>query len=154
MFTHLDDKGKAQMVDIGDKVETVRVAKAQAFIKLSEGTLNLINDQKVPKGDIFSTSRIAGIMAAKKTWELIPLTHPIPINQISIDFEIKNDGILIFSQVKTNFKTGVEMEALIAVNVAALTIYDMIKAVEKGAIIEDVKLLYKSGGKSGTYEYA
>jgi len=154
MFTHLDDKGKAQMVDIGDKVETVRVAKAQAFIKLSEGTLNLINDQKVPKGDIFSTSRIAGIMAAKKTWELIPLTHPIPINQISIDFEIKNDGILIFSQVKTNFKTGVEMEALIAVNIAALTIYDMIKAVEKGAIIEDVKLLYKSGGKSGTYEYA
>jgi|UniRef100_A0A7C5KGE7 cyclic pyranopterin phosphate synthase len=154
MFTHLDDKGKAQMVDIGDKVETVRVAKAQAFIKLSEGTLNLINDQKIPKGDIFSTSRIAGIMAAKKTWELIPLTHPIPINQISIDFEIKNDGILIFSQVKTNFKTGVEMEALIAVNIAALTIYDMIKAVEKGAIIEDVKLLYKSGGKSGTYEYA
>jgi cyclic pyranopterin phosphate synthase len=154
MFTHLDDKGKAQMVDIGDKVETVRVAKAQAFIKLSEGTLNLINDQKVPKGDIFSTSRIAGIMAAKKTWDLIPLTHPIPINQISIDFEIKNDGILIFSQVKTNFKTGVEMEALIAVNIAALTIYDMIKAVEKGAIIEDVKLLYKSGGKSGTYEYA
>jgi cyclic pyranopterin phosphate synthase len=152
MFTHLDDEGKAYMVDIGDKVETVRIAKAQAFIRLSDKTLNLINDQKVPKGDIFSTSRIAGILAAKKTWELIPLTHPIPINQVNIDFEVKVDGIFILSQVKTSFKTGVEMEALVAVNIAALTIYDMIKAVEKGAIIEDVKLLYKSGGKSGIYK--
>lgn len=141
------------MVDISDKVETVRVAKAQAFIHLSDKTLNLINDQKVPKGDIFSTSRIAGILAAKKTSELIPLTHPIPINQVNLDFEVKNNGILILSQVRTSFKTGVEMEALVAVNIAALTIYDMIKAVEKGAVIEDVKLLYKSGGKSGTYEY-
>jgi cyclic pyranopterin phosphate synthase len=154
MFTHLDEEGKAYMVDIGDKVETVRVAKAQAFIRLSDKTLNLINDQKVPKGDIFSTSRIAGILAAKKTWELIPLTHPIPINQINIDFEVKDNGILILSQARTSFKTGIEMEALVAANIAALTIYDMIKAVEKGAIIEDVKLLYKSGGKSGTYEYA
>ena len=154
MFTHLDEEGKAYMVDIGDKLETVRVAKAQAFIRLSDKTLNLINDQKVPKGDIFSTSRIAGILAAKKTWELIPLTHPIPINQINIDFEVKDNGILILSQARTSFKTGIEMEALVAANIAALTIYDMIKAVEKGAIIEDVKLLYKSGGKSGTYEYA
>jgi cyclic pyranopterin phosphate synthase len=154
MFTHLDEEGKAYMVDIGDKVETVRVAKAQAFIRLSDKTLNLINDQKVPKGDIFSTSRIAGILAAKKTWELIPLTHPIPINQINIDFEVKDNGILILSQARTSFKTGIEMEVLVAANIAALTIYDMIKAVEKGAIIEDVKLLYKSGGKSGTYEYA
>lgn len=153
MFTHLDEEGKAYMVDISDKVETVRVAKAQAFIHLSDKTLNLINDQKVPKGDIFSTSRIAGILAAKKTSELIPLTHPIPINQVNLDFEVKNNGILILSQVRTSFKTGVEMEALVAVNIAALTIYDMIKAVEKGAVIEDVKLLYKSGGKSGTYEY-
>ncbi|AEE14590.1 molybdenum cofactor biosynthesis protein C [Thermodesulfobium narugense DSM 14796] len=153
MFTHLDDKGKAHMVDIGEKIDTVREAKAQAFIRLSEKTLNMIKDQSIPKGDIFSTSRVAGILAAKRTWELIPLTHPIPINQINIDFEIKDNGILIFSQVKTNFKTGVEMEALVAVNLAALTIYDMIKAVERGAIIEDVKLLYKSGGKSGTYEY-
>ncbi|MEO1784433.1 cyclic pyranopterin monophosphate synthase MoaC [Thermodesulfobium sp. 4217-1] len=153
MFTHLDEEGKAYMVDIGDKVETVRVAKAQAFIRLSDKTLSLINDQKVPKGDIFSTSRIAGILAAKKTWELIPLTHPIPINQINLDFEVKDNGILILSQARTSFKTGVEMEALVAANIAALTIYDMIKAVEKGAVIEDVKLLYKSGGKSGTYEY-
>ncbi len=153
MFTHLDEEGKAYMVDIGDKVETVRVAKAQAFIRLSDKTLSLINDQKVPKGDIFSTSRIAGILAAKKTWELIPLTHPIPINQINLDFEVKDNGILILSQARTSFKTGVEMEALVAASVAALTIYDMIKAVEKGAVIEDVKLLYKSGGKSGTYEY-
>ncbi|AWB10250.1 cyclic pyranopterin monophosphate synthase subunit MoaC [Thermodesulfobium acidiphilum] len=153
MFTHLDNKGKAHMVDIGKKIDTIREAKAQAFIRLTEKTLNIIKDQNIPKGDIFSTARIAGILAAKKTWELIPLTHPIPINQISIDFEVKENGIMIFSQVKTNFKTGVEMEALVAVNLAALTIYDMIKAVERGAVIEDVKLLYKSGGKSGTYEY-
>ncbi len=142
------------MVDVTLKPSTERKAIASGFIYMKPQTLKLILDGKIPKGDVFSVARIAGIAAAKKTWELIPLCHPLNITSINVDFspEKKNKRIKIISEVKVTGQTGVEMEALTAVSVAALTIYDMCKAVDKDMIISEIMLLEKYGGKSGTYK--
>ena len=150
-FTHLDNSGKAKMVDVGEKTDSVRIAKASGLVTTNQEVLDLVQNDSLPKGDLFAAVRIAGIMAAKKTSELIPLCHPLAINAIEVDIEVVERGFLITAMVKTSGKTGVEMEALTAVSVAALTAIDMIKAVDKSAIITDVKLLEKSGGKSGTW---
>lgn len=153
-LTHIDEKGRAKMVDVTQKLSTERKAIASGLIYLKPETLKLILDGKIPKGDVFSVARIAGILAAKKTWELIPLCHPLNITSINIDFlpEKKNKRIKIISEVKVTGQTGVEMEALTAVSVAALTIYDMCKAVDKDMVISEIMLLEKYGGKSGVYK--
>ena len=150
-FTHLDNSGKAKMVDVGEKTDSVRIAKASGLVTTNQEVLDLVQNDSLPKGDLFAAVRIAGIMAAKKTSELIPLCHPLAINAIDVDIEVVERGFLITAMVKTSGKTGVEMEALTAVSVAALTAIDMIKAVDKSAMITEIKLLEKSGGKSGTW---
>lgn len=150
-LTHLDSSGKAKMVDVGEKNDSVRIAKASGLVTTKSQVLDLVKNNSLPKGDLFAAIRIAGIMAAKKTSELIPLCHPLAINAVDIDVETVKQGILITAMVKTSGKTGVEMEALTAVSVAALTAIDMIKAIDKSAMITDVKLLEKSGGKSGNW---
>jgi len=152
-FTHLDKNGGARMVDVSNKPITIRIAIAQCVIRMSLETFNIIIQEKAQKGNVLETARIAGIMAAKKTSELIPLCHPLPISQVQIDFipQKETSSFLIQSMVKTDAKTGVEMEALTSVSVAALTIYDMCKAVEKGMIISDIHLVKKTGGKSGDW---
>jgi cyclic pyranopterin monophosphate synthase len=150
-LTHLDEKGQAHMVDVGAKAETERMAVARGEITLKPETLQLIRQGLMKKGDVLSVARIAGIQAAKRTWELIPLCHPIPINQVEIDLEVDDElGLIrIEATVKTTGKTGVEMEALTAVSVAALTVYDMVKAVERTARIGNIRLVEKHGGRSG-----
>lgn len=150
-LTHLDAKGRAQMVDISEKTETVRRAVARARVVLAPATVSLLRDNAVPKGDALAISRIAGIMAAKRTSELIPLCHPLPVTKVSVDLQITDTGVEIEAEVRVTGKTGVEMEALTAVAVAALTLYDMVKAVDKGAVITDIRLEEKSGGKSGDF---
>ncbi len=152
-LSHLDDAGAARMVDVTDKDVTAREATAEATIQLSADAYEAAIAGTGPKGDVLAAARIAGIMAAKKTSELIPLCHPLPIAKAAIDFEplAERHALRIISMVKTTGQTGVEMEALTAVSVAALTVYDMVKAVDKGAVIETVRLLTKSGGKSGSY---
>lgn len=150
-FTHLDETGKAKMVDVGEKSDSLRIAKASGLVTTNSQVLDLVQNNALPKGDLFAAVRLAGIMAAKKTSELIPLCHPLAINAIEIDIETTKQGFLITAMVKTSGKTGVEMEALTAVSVAALTAIDMIKAVDKSAMITEVKLLEKSGGKSGAW---
>jgi cyclic pyranopterin phosphate synthase len=153
VMSHLDSRGNAVMVDVSEKMETKREATASAAVRMTPDTLRLIMDRKVTKGDVFSAARIAGIMAAKKTPFLIPLCHPLNISSVAIDFEIdeQNSSVRIFSTVRTVGKTGVEMEALTAVALASLTIYDMCKAIDKGITITDIYLLKKTGGKSGSY---
>jgi cyclic pyranopterin phosphate synthase len=150
-LTHLDEHGQAHMVDVGSKVETERLAIARGEIHLLPETLKLIRLGLMKKGDVLGVARIAGIQAAKRTWELIPLCHPIPINQVEIQLELDDEmgGVRIEAAVRTTGKTGVEMEALTAVAVAALTIYDMVKAVERTARIENIRLVEKHGGRSG-----
>jgi cyclic pyranopterin phosphate synthase len=143
-FSHLNDKGEANMVDVGAKPIQERVAKAAGKIFLQEKTLQLIQKNAIEKGDIFSVARIAGIQAAKNTFNLIPLCHQLQLTKIAVDFEVEKDGICTFSMVKCNGKTGVEMEALTAVNVALLTIYDMCKAVDKQMMMSDIKLVEKT----------
>ena len=152
-FTHIE-RNKASMVDISKKTNTNRIAKASAKVKFSDSSYIKIKENGSSKGEILSTARIAGIQAGKKTSELIPLCHSITINFLSIDFKLddKNNEIIINSTCKTNDKTGVEMEALVAVSTAALTIYDMCKAIDKSIQINDIKLNFKSGGKSKTYK--
>ena len=152
-FTHLDDKGQVRMVDVGDKTATKRVAVAKGRISMGVKTLAAILDEKVKKGNVLETARIAGVMAAKKAWDLIPMCHPINITYARVDFspDQEKNCIHIEAQVSLTEKTGVEMEALTAVSVAALTIYDMCKAYDKAMEISDIHLAYKSGGKSGTY---
>jgi len=154
-FSHIKD-GKVNMVDISGKNTTYRVAVAKGSILINRETLKLINSESLTKGNVYETARISGIMAAKKTAELIPLCHPITINKVDIIFwnEVGEDFSTIFTEaiVKTDSKTGVEMEALTAVSVTLLTIYDMIKAVEKKAEISNIKLIYKEGGKSGKFQ--
>ena len=147
-LSHLDEKGRARMVDVGNKPITAREAVAEGFITLQLATLQAIVDKTVPKGEVLSTARIAGIMAAKKCGELIPLCHPLGIESISVDFELsKTDTrIRIIARAKLSGKTGVEMEALTAVSVAALTIYDMCKAIDKEIVIGGIRLLKKTGG--------
>jgi cyclic pyranopterin monophosphate synthase len=151
-LTHLDSEGHARMVDVSDKPETDRVAVAKGRVLLSPSTVGLLRDGKVPKGDVLAAARIAGIMAAKKTADLIPLCHPLPVTQASVDLAITDEGVEIEASVSVTGKTGVEMEALTAVAVAALTVYDMVKAVDRSAVITDIRLEKKSGGKSGDFK--
>ena len=153
-FTHINNSGDANMVDISDKKASKRVAIASGSVNVSKKTLELIKNDNVEKGDIFSTARIAGIMASKKTHELIPLCHNINIDFIKVDISLdsKMSSINVICESQTTQKTGVEMEALVACSVACLTIYDMIKSRDKKASITDIKLDFKSGGKSGIYK--
>ena len=148
-LTHLDSEGRARMVDVSGKVETIRVARAEAFVEMSVSTVKLLREKAMPKGDPLEVARIAGIQAGKKTSELIPLCHPLPLSHLDVSIEITESGAHIESTARTKAETGVEMEALTAASVAALTLYDMCKAVEKGISIGPVRLLEKSGGKSG-----
>lgn len=147
-FSHLDEKGALKMVDISGKKFTARTAVAEGCIKLSRKTLDLIKDKKIPKGDVIACAKAAGILAAKRVAELIPLTHQINLSHIGIDISPDISGLKITASAKTNCATGVEMEALTAVAVAALTLYDMIKSVEKSAEITGIRLVAKTGGKS------
>ena len=153
-LSHIDKKGKARMVDISSKSATQREAVASGAVYMKKKTLSLITSKKISKGNVFETARLAGIMAAKKTSELIPLCHPLNITSINVDFSInkKKNKVNIETRVKNTGQTGVEMEALMAVSIAALTIYDMCKAVDKSAVISDIMLLEKRGGKSGAYK--
>ncbi len=151
-LSHLDASGAARMVDVSAKADTVRVATAEATVRMQPATLALIQQGGMPKGDVIATARIAGIMAAKRTPDLIPLCHPLPVSGVTVELEAGGDDALVIrATVKTTGKTGVEMEALTAASVAALTVYDMCKAVEKGMRIESVRLLEKHGGKSGDW---
>ena len=143
-LSHLDKNGNARMVDVSEKTESVRESLASALVRMKPETLALIQAGEMPKGDVFACARVAGIMAAKRTPELIPLCHPIPISMVSVDFEVlAEDQLRIIARVKTTFKTGVEMEALTAVSVAALTVYDMCKAVDRGMQILQIQLEQK-----------
>lgn len=157
-LTHIDGDGQAQMVDVSAKDASERSATAEAFVRMSAETLALISENKVAKGDVLATARIAGIMAAKKTSELIPLCHPLNITSVSVECDLVEDedapGVHITATAKVVGVTGVEMEALTAASVAALTIYDMVKAVERGIVISDVRLVAKEGGRSGVYRAA
>lgn len=151
-LTHLDDNGAAHMVDISTKTDTVREAVAEGRITMSVEALTAIREGSAKKGDVLATARIAGIMAAKKTSELIPLCHPLLLSKISVDFAFENDGIRATALVRLTGQTGVEMEAMTAVSVALLTIYDMAKALDKAMVIGGVQLLAKTGGKSGEWK--
>ncbi|MBA4096731.1 MAG: cyclic pyranopterin monophosphate synthase MoaC [Rhodospirillum sp.] len=155
-FTHFDKEGKARMVDVSDKAETERSATAKGSVIMQPATLALIKDGGVKKGDVLSVARLAGIMGAKKTPDLIPLCHPLALTSVQVDLTLDaaRNAVDITATCKLKGKTGVEMEALTAVSVAALTVYDMCKAVDKGMQIVDIRLIHKSGGKSGTYERA
>lgn len=152
-LSHTDDRGKSVMVDVSAKAESFRMAVAKGRVSMRKETLDLILENKVAKGNVFETARIAGIMAAKKTAELIPFCHSLNLEKISVDMEVdaENFAIDIRASASITGKTGVEMEALTAVSVAALTLYDMIKGVDREAVISDIALLEKSGGKSGSY---
>ncbi|MGE8133671.1 cyclic pyranopterin monophosphate synthase MoaC [Novosphingobium subterraneum] len=150
-LTHLDSSGTARMVDVGGKTETHRVAIARGLIRMSAATLEAIRNGNAPKGDVLGPARIAGIMAAKKTGDLIPLCHPLALDAVNVDFAFVADGIECTATASLSGRTGVEMEALTAVSLALLTIYDMAKALDRGMVIESVRLIEKRGGKSGTW---
>jgi cyclic pyranopterin phosphate synthase len=150
-LSHVDREGKARMVDIGAKAVTRREAAASAFIKLSPQTLRLVKANKIAKGDVLNTARLAGIQAAKRAHELIPLAHPIPLENVAVELVVMKTGIKVRCRVAAEAKTGAEMEALTGAALAALTIYDMVKAVERGAEVVRLRLDFKSGGKSGVF---
>lgn len=151
-LTHIDDDGRAHMVDVADKKDSKRMARAHGFVSLSAETLSAIAEGRAKKGDVLAVAELAGIMAAKKTAELIPLCHPLPLTRVKLVLTPKNDGIAVEAEVGCTGKTGVEMEALTAVSVACLTVYDMVKAMEKSARIGPIELVEKSGGKSGDFK--
>jgi len=153
-LTHLDSKGRARMVDVSAKDVTVRLAIASGRVTMRPETLRLIAAGSAPKGDVLAAARLAGIMAAKRTADLVPLCHPLPLDSITVDLECdeSQSAVAITARCKTTGRTGVEMEALTAVTVAALTVYDMCKAVDRAMVIGEVRLLHKSGGRSGTYD--
>jgi cyclic pyranopterin monophosphate synthase len=151
-LTHLDTDGNARMVDVGGKTETRRVAVASGRISMSAEALAAIRDGAVPKGDVLAAARIAGIMAAKKTAELIPLCHPLALDSVTVDFAIEDGAVKATASASLTGRTGVEMEALTATSIALLTIYDMAKALDKGMVISDVRLIEKRGGKSGDWK--
>jgi cyclic pyranopterin phosphate synthase len=153
-LSHINDDGKAHMVDVSDRAITQRSARASAKVVLNKSVLSLIAEGKTPKGDVLATARIAGIMGAKKTPELIPLCHPISISSVNVDLEIVEDGVKIYSTVTISDRTGVEMEALTAVSIAALTIIDMTKALDPGATITNVQVDEKDGGRNGHWKRA
>ncbi|MEY4678503.1 MAG: cyclic pyranopterin monophosphate synthase MoaC [Alphaproteobacteria bacterium] len=155
-LTHFDAQGRARMVDVSDKHETARLAVARGTVTMAPETLRRISGGEIAKGDVLAVARLAGIMAAKRTHELIPLCHPLALTAVELDLRADpaRDAVDIEARVKTTGKTGVEMEALTAVSVAALTVYDMCKAIDRAMRIGDIRLAHKSGGKSGTYEAA
>ena len=150
-LTHADEEGRARMVDVSDKPVTTRTAVASGFVQMSRATIEAIRNHQTPKGDPLEVARIAGVMAAKRTSDLIPLCHPLPLNQVDLQIEIRDDGLAVTATARTDGKTGVEMEALTAVSVAALTLYDMCKAVDKDMLITNIRLESKTGGRSGDY---
>lgn len=152
-LSHLDDKGQARMVDVGNKDVTAREAVAEARISLEPATLKLVQEGNIKKGDVFGAARLAGVMAAKKTPDLIPLTHPLPLESVNVDFDLDEEKtmVIITATARTTARTGVEMEAMTAASVAALTVYDMCKSAEKGITITDIRLIKKTGGKSGEW---
>jgi cyclic pyranopterin phosphate synthase len=152
-WTHLDEKGHARMVDVGEKAPTMRRAIARGYVHMQAATLRAIIEQQVTKGDVLQVGRIAGIMAAKQTAALIPMCHPLALTHVSVDLwpEPETDRVRIEAEVRNIGPTGVEMEALTAVTVAGLTVYDMCKSMDRGMRLADVELIYKSGGKSGVY---
>lgn len=150
-LTHIDEEGRARMVDVGDKPVTSRIAVASGFVRMASETVRAVRAQSLPKGDPLEVARLAGIMAAKRTSELIPLCHPLPLTHADVRVEIRDDGVTVTATARTDGKTGVEMEALTAASVAALTIYDMCKAIDKAMVITDIRLESKTGGKSGDY---
>ena len=153
-LTHFDDNGNAHMVDISEKQSSFRIAKAACSIQMSLETLKIISDRRTKKGDVLNVARIAGIQGAKRTSELIPLCHPISLTKVNLDLTLNNKlpGIEIIATAKTTGPTGVEMEALTAASVSALTVYDMVKSLDKSLIIKNLRLILKDGGKSGRYE--
>lgn len=153
-LTHFDSKGDAHMVDVSDKAVTNRIATASGWIKMAPETFDIVSEGRAKKGDVLSVARLAGIMGAKKTPDLIPLCHPLPVTKVAVDLTLDPDlpGVRILGTVKTTGQTGVEMEALTAVSVAALTVYDMVKAVDKAMEIGGIHVTLKDGGKSGRYE--
>ena len=150
-LTHVDEQGRAQMVDVGDKPVTARTATASGFVEMSSATIEAIRNHQTPKGNPLEVARLAGIMASKRTSELIPLCHPLQLNHADVSLEVQQAGIRIEATARTDGKTGVEMEALTAASVAALTLYDMCKAIDKGMVITSIRLESKTGGRSGDY---
>jgi cyclic pyranopterin monophosphate synthase len=150
-LTHTDDEGRARMVDVGDKPVTTRAAAASGFVRMAAATVEAIRERRTPKGDPLEVARLAGVMAAKRTSELIPLCHNLPLTHADVQLDLCADGIAIVATAATDGKTGVEMEALAAASVAALTIYDMCKAIDKTMVITDIRLESKTGGRSGDY---
>jgi cyclic pyranopterin phosphate synthase len=152
-LSHLNDKGEARMVDVSDKEATQRTARADGFVSMSLATLEIVEKGEAQKGDVLATARIAGIMAAKRTHELIPLCHPLALSKVTVELEPSRDpsGIRVTAEVKVTGPTGVEMEALTAVSVACLTVYDMLKAADKAMTLGPIRLIEKTGGRSGTY---
>jgi cyclic pyranopterin phosphate synthase len=153
-LTHFDEAGQAHMVDVSDKAKTARTAVAEGHVRMTTETLALVEEGRAKKGDVLAVARLAGIMGAKKTSDLVPLCHPLPVTKVALDLEPDRalPGVRISATVRTTGQTGVEMEALTAVSVAALTVYDMLKAAEKGMEIGGIRLVLKEGGKSGRYE--
>ncbi len=152
-LTHVDESGKARMVDVGPKPETPRHARASGFIRMAPGTLDLIEGNQIAKGDVVTVARVAGIMAAKRAAELIPLCHPVPLTDVQVDVGVDRElpGLRVQSQARTIARTGVEMEAIVAAMVTLVTVYDMAKAHDRGMVISEIRLEEKSGGKSGTW---
>ncbi len=151
-LTHFNEQGRARMVDVSEKAQTFRVARAEATVRMAKMTMDKIKEGAIGKGDVLAVAQVAGIMAAKKNSELIPMCHPLLLTKVDILFSIEDTALHILSEVRCRGETGVEMEALTAVSVAALTVYDMCKAVQRDMRIDNVHLLYKEGGKSGVYE--
>lgn len=151
-LTHFNEQGRARMVDVSEKAQTYRVARAAATVNMARATMEQIKAGTIGKGDVLAVAQVAGIMAAKKTGELIPMCHPLLLTKADITFEMQETALHIYSEVRCRGETGVEMEALTAVSTAALTVYDMCKAVQRDMSVTDIRLLYKAGGKSGIYE--
>jgi cyclic pyranopterin phosphate synthase len=150
-LTHIDEEGRARMVDVGDKPVTTRTAVASGFVRMSAHAIAAVRDRSTPKGDPLEVARVAGIMAAKRTADLIPMCHPLSLNFVDVQLVLRDDGVQITATARTDGKTGVEMEALTAASVAALTLYDMCKAIDKAMVIADIQLESKTGGRSGDY---
>ena len=150
-LTHFNEQGRARMVDVSEKAATCRTAKAAGRVWMNPETLEKVRQGSMAKGDVLAVAQVAGIMAAKRTWELIPMCHPLPLTSINITFAFRENALDIQAQVKCSGETGVEMEALTAVSAAALTVYDMCKAVQRDMVIDQIRLLEKTGGKSGVF---
>jgi cyclic pyranopterin monophosphate synthase len=151
-LSHLDSEGRARMVDVGAKPESERRARARAVVRMSAQTASAVERGDAPKGDVLTTARLAGIQAAKRTDELIPLAHPLPLSFVDVEARVEDGNVVLEAEARTVARTGVEMEALTACTVAALTVYDMVKGIERGVTIEQIELLEKAGGKSGEWK--